>query len=551
MNKNGINLILYPRTYNKRGDISLHSVQGVTPEGKVINVKLRLEEAPRDIERAPSIAEFSREDRKAKQACIATPDNGPDNREGVLLFSRAHSEGENKKGVESYVAKWAAVLSSDSDSPEPVIGLGRMEIVKTNRFLDKVKRDLNAAIQNNVIADIERLEALLTNSENYKYPAILYYPEELNTSPSSDIEKFRLTASVALTKHTAHGVTGGLMVRLVNKNKRLIKKSYQEFFSRYITGEQRYQTAEETISYFIENNKDLYFSDSDLFIDFIPIARINNGPRGNKYYGKTQRYDLANKLYYASDESPLLCQVAIRVTIFDDTDNTLLSRMNAISAPLGHPMRLDSNGRFSYLCTDEEVKLAQKQISTNELVEIPIGLSVNTLPSRALWMIMGEDAPASNDPEIIPLDNNFIIHQDKNKPERTTNVSTSVIKDVNANVPTDEHIDAPTKVITIINTDAITDVTTNANTDVSIDIAPDTNIPIDSDLAGKGISDNKKELNNNLVRKKYNTTIDSTLNDKNELKVTNPDKEKTNITTKELDDKPLTGMAAFLQKRKT
>lgn len=80
-------IVFYPRKYNKRGEEALHSVQGVDSAGNEINVKLRISSALMSHEGCPSIAEFSRTDRKAKMACSASPENSPENPDGILLFT--------------------------------------------------------------------------------------------------------------------------------------------------------------------------------------------------------------------------------------------------------------------------------------------------------------------------------------------------------------------------------------------------------------------------------------------------------------------------------
>lgn len=522
MNNNGISIILYPRSYNKRGDVSLHSVRGVTHDGKEINIKLRLDEAPRDIEKAPSIAEFSREDRRAKQACIATPDNGPDNREGVLLFSRAHSDGTNKKGkgIESYVAKWATVLASDSDNADPIIGLGRMEIKESNSQTTKIRREINALNESG--GDTSSLEKKLSDPENFNYPAIIYYPKEMIRVESGDIESFRDQASSALRIHTLHGITGGLMIRNVDNDGKIFDKSYVEFFSRFKNSEQKYQTPEETIDYFIKNNKQYFNSDNN--IEFIPIVRINNGPRGNKYYGKNQRYNLTKKTYYDEDGNPLLCDVAVRVTVFDDTDNTLLSRMSAVSAPLGHPMRLDISGRFSRILINEDEKLAQKKINEEDAIEYEIGLSSDSMPFRANWIIMGESPPVvkpvvkeSNGIINSPENNKIIVvNKDKDDDESVLDdnviIENSSFGDIDIDIDFKnnyfQNMDANIKEIVSLDDNSISDTVISENIDLRENI----------------------DLKENIAKDECSLESDV----------------KSDIKTK---DEKLTGMAAFLQRR--
>lgn len=134
----GNGLIVYPRRYNLRGKAELHSVFGVTPEGLEVNVKLRVpkeylkEEAGWTI---PRVGEFARTDIKAKMPCIATEANGPGpQREGMLIFSAVQPDDTVANG---YVAGWASVLAESANSPEPIVGWGRMEIERNTRAVQE------------------------------------------------------------------------------------------------------------------------------------------------------------------------------------------------------------------------------------------------------------------------------------------------------------------------------------------------------------------------------------------------------------------------------
>jgi len=404
-----ISIILYPRTYNKRGAENLHSVQGITDDGRNVNVKLRVPEDQKDNPFAPSIIEFSRDDIEAKMACQADLKNGPDDRYGMLLFTDCIRT--KNKDTETYEAQWATVLAFRKSKPSPLIGLGRISINKETAKINRIHRSISSLESEGKIEDAKEERKGLLNPDNYNYPVIMYYPEDMYSGISTDIDGFKSNALQALSKYDYDGHSPGLMIRLINNKNRVVKDSYFELISRHIGSEGRNQTPFETIDYFvkyIESKLSVsYFKDSSLKLEFIPILRVASAIYSIKFYAQKQQIKFIENHYYSSqfengkEGAPVLSKIATRVSYSSDYDKMLLSKAYSLSAPLGHPVRLDSKGRFTHLFENEIAKKAQEDVKESDLIESKIGLSFHSIPTRAIWLVNTE--------------NNILSTEEKNK----------------------------------------------------------------------------------------------------------------------------------------
>lgn len=334
-------LILYPRSYNLRGGEHLHSVMGVTEDGREVTVKLRLEESLLNRRGAPSIKEFARDDRKARQACISDPNNGPGNREGVLLFTRVSEDAAHRGTFPAYIARQAFVLAEDSDSPDPIFGYGRLAIEEDTPERRRLQREREQSIRRG--EDISALDQALSDGTKFHYPAIVYHPEESSEHDGGDTEGIRAAIESAIESRSRMGVTGGVMVRARDPLGRISSRNTPERFARFIVSQRKNESGRQVADQFIENELSALLS-SGQQIDVMPLSRINSGPRGNQYYGSNDKLKVSRRLYEREPGQPAICRVAIRLSVFEDTQNTLLSRIYAMSGPLGAPAQLDRHG---------------------------------------------------------------------------------------------------------------------------------------------------------------------------------------------------------------
>lgn len=391
-NKLGSKFLFYPRSYNKRGDVSMHSMIGMTESGQLINVKLRLPEKHKESKNAPSIVEFSRNDYRAKMHCIANDENGPENPEGILLLSGCRKEGidQNKK-LEVYIAKWADVICSDSESPRYHYGLSRMVIYPYSNEVIKLKSLLERAEKAGRDKEADLLRQKIDDPANWSYPVIIYYPEKM--------KKFRYGQSDELMQEGAElidgisdtGITGGVALRAVNVEGHVVEESYCEAYSRYIVGENRNQTGFEVMDQLIQSWE---WADQEKYDwEIFPIGKVNSGPVANKMYSKVENYDFVERYFY-EDDKPRVCHGIIRVTHNEEAGITLLSKYFALSRPVGDPAKLDSNGGLSRIFEGEEIKLANLMDDDEITPRKDVIEPISKYQARAMWLF--EDTISRN-----------------------------------------------------------------------------------------------------------------------------------------------------------
>lgn len=376
MESKGISIILYPRSYNKRGHNSLHSVLGVTPDGQEVNVKLRIEEKHQGQDYTPSIVEFAREDRKALSACIATADNGPEKREGILLFTQAIPDSKSSNSQNTYIAKWASVLAEDADSPEPFFGFARMQIAKNSSAISKLKAKLVEAKKSGAsTSEILVLESRLQDTRNFSYPAIFYYPEQGSEIKDSDREGLFKALSQASAMNSRNNLLGGCMLRWVDSQKRVDPSRCVEVFPRFIGAKNSFESAVTFAKRIIRD-----YGSSLLLggggIEIIPLVRINTGTVSSAHYGTQRRYETVNRLYYDELGTPLICRASARISYYEHNGRTYLSRLYALTEPLGDPRRLSLDGLFTKLFIGEKPKINVELSGDGVCSEIPAGLSL-------------------------------------------------------------------------------------------------------------------------------------------------------------------------------
>ncbi|KOY40082.1 hypothetical protein [Vibrio parahaemolyticus] len=352
-----MNIILYPRVYNKRGAENSHSVLGVTHDGELVNVKLRLDKVT---ENSPSIKEFSRDDRKAKQACTATKDNAKDSREGVLLFTRCFLDEKDYNNNETnYVAKWATVLCEDKDSNEPIIGFGRLVIPKDFELYKSLAEKLQTALEQEDDDEVDAIKTEMAKYSSFSFPGVIYSHDKIRTFISSEVEEARKYVKQTIHETFQSGMVGGFAIRLLTKDYKVIPNSYLEVFQKYNPKTKEYITAKQTADmYFESDHAKTAFKSNEFLIDIIPLKRMNSGKFTTKHYSSKNVYPMVKSLYSTIKGNIKICKVVAKTYNFVNPQNfdetkVLLDRMHSLSEPLGHPMRLSKDGTMSLLLRGE------------------------------------------------------------------------------------------------------------------------------------------------------------------------------------------------------
>lgn len=344
MQQHNTSIILFPRSYNKRGEERLHSVQGVTPDGVEVNVKLRIDAALRLKENPPSISEFSREDIKAKNLCLAHPENSPENREGVLLFTGCEHDGLSKKTIESFTATWGYVLATHSESPTPISGMGRIAMIANDYALRKLKTELEALSSSKPDgweALFEAKKRQLSDPMLYSFFAHIYDVANELTVNVSDQEQINSICADIFSRLTVKGSVGGALIRVEAPDGSLLLQS--ELFPRWQKGT-GYQSASEVLSWLYRDIGRNQKITQESKLSIIPIRRHSAGQSFKNYYllRKPEESIARMREYYLINNEPTTCPTAFTFTRKEDTGELFLFKFY----PLGQaPIRVSEIGR--------------------------------------------------------------------------------------------------------------------------------------------------------------------------------------------------------------
>lgn len=340
------NIILYPRSYNKRGDESLHSVQGVTADGEEVNVKLRVASKYACRDGTPSIAEFAREDYGAKNACIASPDNSPTNRKGILLFSGCEPDGENRKGITSYIARWAYRLVADGDSPAPIVGIGRVHIAEETSRNRGIRTDIEALQQAKPIgweARVTRLEQDLNDATRFAYSLRLYQYSRTRMFPSSDTKAWEQWIVDVINKGGTNSTVTGVFVRAKLSGGKYLPEIAAELIPIWNPRDRRYQNGAEIVSWLHKLNPELAGIGEDVSLVIMPVECHIAGQVFKKFYGEPKNFQKLKQQYYPGGH-PELSLLAASQSLHDGSP--LLLRVHPLGSPMGAAMKLNEHGDF-------------------------------------------------------------------------------------------------------------------------------------------------------------------------------------------------------------
>lgn len=382
-------IVLFPRSYNKRGDERLHSVQGVTLDGREVNIKLRVDEAMQGKENTPSIAEFSREDVKAKNPCLAAPDNGPGAREGVLLFSGCEDDGENKKGILSFTARWGYVLASHSDAPEPVFGLGRVVMIADSH----AAKTIHAEITELERSRIEGWEALsehkrkqLSDPMLFSYYGQLYIHEKEALFDPKDKDLLIAFAREAFATYTRNGIVGGLLIRLQDAEGNLVSGFSPEVFPRWKPGN-TYQTADDVLGYFFRSNARQMTPGVCAKVLVMPIMRYSCGPSFKNYYflKKPEESLLRLRKRFLINNEPTVSDIAFALSRREDSGEFFMAKYY----PMGNPISSVADIGKAPVIEASPAGNIDGGMVIDPSVRLPVGLSEVSSLMLPSWYSLG------------------------------------------------------------------------------------------------------------------------------------------------------------------
>lgn len=396
-------LILYPRSYNKRGKEQHHSVLGVTHDGRLVNVKLRLDEKYRNHAAAPKIAEFAREDIKAETPCIASETNSPVNPEGILLFTDVSQE-----DTDVYVARWAYVLAAHAKKPAPWIGFGRMEVIKASQETQRLKAELSALNERPGTpdpAEVARLQAAIDNPANWAHIGVFYHPKATVSLKARDVNEASITQQLAylINHYTRDGISGGVLYRIRLADGTVHHEKTREWYARRRANEAAFQRGEDLARDIWTHSlsHQLAKLDPASSVELMPLSRISCGPSGNKYYGEATRHLRLQELY-TRDEKVITRAIVIRPQAYQtDPPSYLLGQIQHLDNEVGDAALLTENG-FTLRYDNDRLKPEAFGITEDDLVEKPMGLWANGVcikPARSRPTRAKRDTKVAIEPE--------------------------------------------------------------------------------------------------------------------------------------------------------
>lgn len=386
-------LVLYPREYNTRGKEDRHSVRGLTVDGREVNVKLRVPAAYAEQTGAPRISEWAREDVRATNACVRAPDNGPQRREGVLLFSAVEPESEAWQGLpEVYIARWGVVLAHHSGSPDPIFGVGRVDIQRHSRQLMKLEAELERYLANGNTRRAEQVRQSLADPRHFFYSVILYDIERTTRLTEDGSRSFPETLAEAIDQGAREGICGGALVRRLGRGEHASGAvlETQELFARSTPERGGYESGLEVVER-MESERTLIQPASGEAVLITPLTRIYAGPRIENFLGREDRYQRLLVDYYDDAEAPQLRRIAVRPRLYPETGVCVFERVYAISPVLGTPRTIDEHGGFS-LSPDGGRRAAFEAPRPGDWEEAPAASAVLAPEPRAVWLLEGAGA---------------------------------------------------------------------------------------------------------------------------------------------------------------
>ncbi len=349
-------IILYPREYNLRGGDARSSVKGITHDGELVTIKLRVDGAIHTVEAIPSISSFAKTSTlESRQSCLASPDNSPQKPMGILIFIRCDLE-ENPRDPDKnypiyYTSRWAYVLrtghqplTADFRGDLPFIGLGRVVIDKRNRQIQSAKDNMLRLEKDQPEGWREayaRNEAIVKDYRSYDYHLYGYLTEQESVFADED-ESALIGWMDRVMGNPEENAHHGVLFRIEVDEGVIVKELARELFPIFDTVFRRFQNGAELLSFFKSSNPDL-LGIGRFNYRVMPLVRF----AGKKIFKDSIRsqadFDELEQTYYLRDE-PIVMPLAVRIDRLENKD-LLINKIHKTGPSLGNPTLLDITGR--------------------------------------------------------------------------------------------------------------------------------------------------------------------------------------------------------------
>lgn len=345
-------IILYPREYNKRGEANLHSVMGVSHDGEMINVKLRISDDYQGAKSLPSIQELSRTDRKAKSPAIASPDNSPESPEGIILFTGAIYEKTDKtRGIKHYIASWAHVIREDSDAASPHIGIGRIKVKTESSTARMIKNKLK---QNITEGERQELIDRLDSPKSYEYSAIFYAPEiQIAIGLDDSLENRLKEHEDYFSNYFSRGIAFGYYAIICDKEMNPIPNMSKELLSQYspITGD--IDSPSDFSKKLISDVGEKLKSHGGLIL--IPCYKLNPTNNAKNYYAMPDRLKMIQDVFHTPEGHARANTIVSRTVNLPGGRGVLFEK--------SHPLRYEKYNLDLLDCTAKETRVYSSKMT--------------------------------------------------------------------------------------------------------------------------------------------------------------------------------------------
>lgn len=384
-------IILYPREYNLRGGDAKGSVKGVTHDGELVNIKLRVSGNVKNQEAQPSISTLAKTSMaESKHSCLSSPDNGPENPMGVLLFQHCQVEkarDPDPEYSEYYVSSWAQVLRNghkaivEGDYGNGLfIGTARMVIDKQSLIIKRAKESIRSLTQSKPSEweeAVRRNEALISDFKSYDY--FLYgYLNDKERFFDLDDEAEMLNWMDSAMGDPVHNSIHGIFIRVEKNDGVIISELVQEMFPIFLKDLCRYQNAKELIHYFKSMNPDIAGIEGARY-RVMPMVKF----AGRKIYRDSlvsqQVFQTVEETYYVGG-IPQVFSIAAKVDLMDN-GAIFLGKVHLLGPSMGPPVLLGAAmAPQAYVSEAEPESIAQSDLSA------PLLISEQITENRSIFL---------------------------------------------------------------------------------------------------------------------------------------------------------------------
>lgn len=346
-------IILYPHEYNLRGGDSKGSVKGVTHDGELVNIKLRVTGSIRNKDAVPSISKFAKTSmEESRQSCLSSFENNSDNPLGILVFMDCHPEKARDPDSEYstyYISRWAQILrnghnrvSPGDEGDLPFIGYGRLVIDKNvpivNEAIDKIST-LEKIKPDNWEKMIEENRAISENYLNYNFFLYGYMPRDeviINSNNDDKVVGFMSQTIDTLSRNSSNG----FLIRSQIENGPIIKELVSEVFPMYLIDKNRFQNALELFSFFKASNPEIQIAEN-IEYRVMPIVRFSGKKIFKDSIKSHSEFKILEETYYIGGD-PQVFEMCAKIDRLSNKER-LLNKIILTGPSIGSPITLKGN----------------------------------------------------------------------------------------------------------------------------------------------------------------------------------------------------------------